>query len=89
MLIPIFATAPARARHAAARGVIPERPRRIVVMVVHAEHNDRARVGEELRGIDPAIGIAWPLNGEEPILSPKDAVASLLADAEVYEEGQG
>jgi dTDP-4-dehydrorhamnose 3,5-epimerase len=38
---------------------------------------------------DPAIGIAWPLNGEEPILSPKDAEGSLLANAEVYEEGQG
>ena len=36
---------------------------------------------------DPAIGIPWPLNGAAPILSPKDAVASLLADAEVYEEG--
>jgi dTDP-4-dehydrorhamnose 3,5-epimerase len=35
---------------------------------------------------DPAIGIAWPTQGELPILSPKDAAGSLLADAEVYEE---
>jgi len=28
---------------------------------------------------DPAIGIAWPIS--EPLLSPKDAKASLLADA--------
>jgi dTDP-4-dehydrorhamnose 3,5-epimerase len=33
---------------------------------------------------DPAIGIAWPLDGE-PILSAKDKAGSLLADAEVYE----
>jgi dTDP-4-dehydrorhamnose 3,5-epimerase len=37
-----------------------------------------------LRWNDPAIGIAWPgLNGE-PLLSAKDAVAPLLADAEVF-----
>jgi dTDP-4-dehydrorhamnose 3,5-epimerase len=29
---------------------------------------------------DPAIGIEWPIDGE-PILSAKDAVAPLLADA--------
>jgi dTDP-4-dehydrorhamnose 3,5-epimerase len=32
---------------------------------------------------DPAIGVQWPLAGE-PILSPKDAGAAKLADAEVY-----
>ncbi len=32
---------------------------------------------------DPAIAIAWPLNGE-PILSDKDAAGSLLAEAETY-----
>jgi dTDP-4-dehydrorhamnose 3,5-epimerase len=35
---------------------------------------------------DPAIDIQWPVQGELPILSPKDAVGSLLAEAEVYEE---
>jgi dTDP-4-dehydrorhamnose 3,5-epimerase len=39
------------------------------------------------RGIrfdDPAIGIAWPDTGVTPQLSGKDAVAPLLADAEVF-----
>lgn len=42
---------------------------------------------EHERGIawnDPAIGIRWPLDGE-PRLSAKDAVAPLLADAEVFD----
>ncbi len=33
---------------------------------------------------DPAIGIAWPGLAGEPLLSAKDAVAPLLADAEVF-----
>lgn len=33
---------------------------------------------------DPAIGIKWPLDGIEPQLSGKDAVAKTLADAEVF-----
>ncbi len=33
-----------------------------------------------IRWNDPALGIAWPLNGREPILSGKDAAAPLLAD---------
>ncbi|MGH7128638.1 MAG: dTDP-4-dehydrorhamnose 3,5-epimerase, partial [Planctomycetaceae bacterium] len=33
---------------------------------------------------DPRIGIAWPLAGE-PILSPKDAAGTPLAEAECYE----
>ena len=33
---------------------------------------------------DPAIGIEWPLDGGEPLLSAKDKVGSLLKDAEVY-----
>jgi dTDP-4-dehydrorhamnose 3,5-epimerase len=41
------------------------------------------------RGIswnDPAIGIDWPLvTGAAPDLSAKDAIAPLLADAEVFE----
>ena len=39
------------------------------------------------RGIrfdDPAIGIAWPNVGIAPMLSGKDAVAPMLADAEVF-----
>ncbi len=32
---------------------------------------------------DPAIGIEWPLDGE-PLLSGKDKVGALLADAEVF-----
>lgn len=33
---------------------------------------------------DPAIGIAWPLDGMTPILSAKDAAAVPLANAEVF-----
>ncbi len=33
---------------------------------------------------DPAIGIDWPLGGATPLLSPKDAAAPRLADAEVF-----
>jgi dTDP-4-dehydrorhamnose 3,5-epimerase len=32
---------------------------------------------------DPTIGIAWPLNGA-PLLSAKDQIGKLLADAEVF-----
>jgi len=39
-----------------------------------------------LRWDDPAVGIEWPLaKGAVPILSPKDAQAPGLDDAEVYE----
>ena len=41
--------------------------------------NDRG-----IRWDDPAIGIDWPLDGMTPQLSAKDAVAPLLADAEVF-----
>ena len=35
---------------------------------------------------DPQINITWPVaSGDEPILSPKDANGTLLAQAEVYE----
>lgn len=34
---------------------------------------------------DPEIGITWPLNGTEPVLSPKDAQGLALRDAEVFE----
>lgn len=35
---------------------------------------------------DPAIGIDWPIGKVYPILSPKDEVGKLLAEAEVYED---
>lgn len=34
----------------------------------------------QVRWNDPAIGIAWPLEGREPLLSAKDAAAPLLRD---------
>ena len=33
---------------------------------------------------DPAIGIEWPLDGNAPIVSTKDAAAPDLSDAEVF-----
>ena len=33
---------------------------------------------------DPAVGVPWPLSGGEPILSGKDRLGLLLADAPVY-----
>ncbi|MBS4095632.1 MAG: dTDP-4-dehydrorhamnose 3,5-epimerase [Sulfuricella sp.] len=33
---------------------------------------------------DPELGIAWPLDGNEPLLSGKDAKGTPLAQAEVY-----
>lgn len=33
---------------------------------------------------DPAIGIGWPLNGIEPIISEKDAIGLGLADVMVF-----
>jgi dTDP-4-dehydrorhamnose 3,5-epimerase len=38
-----------------------------------------------IRWNDPTIDIQWPLQEEAPILSPKDALASLFAEAEVFE----
>jgi dTDP-4-dehydrorhamnose 3,5-epimerase len=39
-----------------------------------------------VRWDDPDIGIDWPLSSEKtPVLSPKDAAAPLLVDADVYE----
>jgi dTDP-4-dehydrorhamnose 3,5-epimerase len=34
---------------------------------------------------DPDLGIPWPLDGESPLLSEKDRVAPMLADAELYD----
>ena len=38
-----------------------------------------------IRWDDPDIGIDWPLDGEAPILSPRDAAAPRLTDAEIFE----
>lgn len=46
----------------------------------YAPEHDRS-----MRWDDPAIGIEWPLDGLDPILSSKDAAAPLLAEAETYE----
>ena len=41
-----------------------------------------------LRWDDPTIGVDWPLvNGNPPRLSTKDAIAPLMADAEIFPEG--
>jgi dTDP-4-dehydrorhamnose 3,5-epimerase len=37
-----------------------------------------------IRWNDPAIGISWPIPAHEAELSGKDAIAPLLADAEVF-----
>ena len=34
---------------------------------------------------DPAIGIEWPVEGEPPILSAKDALGKLLSEAETFD----
>lgn len=39
-----------------------------------------------LRWDDPALGISWPLaDGRPPLLSPKDARGSLLAEADLFD----
>jgi dTDP-4-dehydrorhamnose 3,5-epimerase len=37
-----------------------------------------------VRWNDPAIGIDWPIEAEDPLLSDRDRHAPLLADAEVF-----
>lgn len=48
---------------------------------------DRAS-DRSIRWNDPAIGVAWPLEGPDgpltPLLSPRDMESPLLADAEVF-----
>jgi dTDP-4-dehydrorhamnose 3,5-epimerase len=34
---------------------------------------------------DPQIGIDWQLNGATPVLSQKDVIGKLLADAEIFD----
>jgi dTDP-4-dehydrorhamnose 3,5-epimerase len=36
---------------------------------------------------DPAIGIAWPLDGARPLISAKDAAGKPLAQARLFEQG--
>lgn len=38
-----------------------------------------------IRWDDPIIGIDWPLDGNQPILSPRDGAAPSLADAELFD----
>jgi len=38
-----------------------------------------------VRWDDPTVGIAWPDLGMAPLLSAKDAVAPLLADARHFD----
>jgi dTDP-4-dehydrorhamnose 3,5-epimerase len=45
------------------------------VSAPYAPEHDRG-----IRWNDPSIGIAWPLEGREPVLSGKDAAAPYLAD---------
>ena len=46
----------------------------------YAQPEERA-----IRWDDPQIGVRWPLPaGAAPLLSPKDAIAPMLADAELY-----
>lgn len=47
------------------------------VSAPYAPEHDRG-----IRWNDPALGIDWPLEGREPILSGKDAAAPFLADIE-------
>lgn len=37
-----------------------------------------------LRWDDPQVGVAWPLEGRQPLLSAKDAAGVSLADAECF-----
>jgi len=38
-----------------------------------------------IRWDDAQIGIEWPLNGAPPLISPKDAAAPSLAEADVFD----
>jgi dTDP-4-dehydrorhamnose 3,5-epimerase len=61
-----------------AHGFVTLEPNVEVLYKVSAPYSpscDRA-----IRWNDPAIGIEWPLEGREPVLSAKDAAAPFLAD---------
>ena len=51
---------------------------------LHYKHTKpySAADARRIRWDDPAIAIEWPLDGVRPILSPADAAAPLLRDAE-------
>jgi dTDP-4-dehydrorhamnose 3,5-epimerase len=53
----------------------------LVLYKVTAYHDPTRQAA--IRWDDPAIGIEWPLDGHEPVLSQRDREAPLLADAEV------
>ena len=58
--------------------------------VIYKVTAPRHEAGERyLKWNDPALGIEWPLHRLDdaaPLTSPRDAIAPVLADAEVYEQ---
>ncbi len=61
-----------------AHGFITLEPDTEVVYKVTAPYS--AAHDRGIRWDDPDIGIAWPLAGQQPVLSTKDAIAPLLRD---------
>lgn len=61
-----------------AHGFVTLEPHVEVLYKVTAPYSPECDRG--VRWNDPAIGIEWPLDGMEPVLSGKDAAAPLLAD---------
>lgn len=64
-----------------AHGFVTLQPDTEVVYKVSAPYAPEHEVA--IRWDDPAIGVDWPLEGRTPLLSAKDQVGSLLADAPV------
>ena len=61
-----------------AHGFVTLEPNVEVLYKVSAPYSPEHDRG--IRWNDPAIGVAWPLEGREPVLSGKDAAAPYLAD---------